>query len=222
MSNSTQNRILKPIGKGARPVTLPVDGGSHIYAAIMVAQLTSGAMLVPGSTASSGPCVGVSTHEQDATSASDADLRCAVLTEGIFVFVNGTSTDACSEATPLGAPLFMLDDHTVADNDNGGTLQRAGYFMGMEPDGGVRVMILPYAAPAQAADVGALTFAAVAGTANTTLEAMADPTDTPATADALRDDLVANLLPKVRNNFADVATQINAIRTALRAAGLMA
>lgn len=50
-----------------------------------------------------------------------------------------------------------------------------------------------------------------AGSANNTIEAMPDPTDTPATADALRDDLVAVLLPAIRNNFADVAAKVNAI-----------
>ena len=51
-----------------------------------------------------------------------------------------------------------------------------------------------------------------AGTANTTVEAIPDPADTPASADALRDDIVANLLPALRNNFADLAAQINALK----------
>lgn len=51
-----------------------------------------------------------------------------------------------------------------------------------------------------------------AGTANTTVEALPDPADTPASADALRDDIVANLLPALRNNFADLAAQINALK----------
>lgn len=54
-----------------------------------------------------------------------------------------------------------------------------------------------------------------AGTANTTVEAMPDPTDTPITADALRDDLVAVLIPAIRNNFADVVAQVNALRADL-------
>ncbi len=53
-----------------------------------------------------------------------------------------------------------------------------------------------------------------AGTANDTIQALPDPTDTPATADALRDDLVAVLIPAIRNNFADVAAKINAILAA--------
>ena len=224
MSNSTVNLDTKTVGKEGRIVHMPVDAASHIRKGTMVAQLTGTGMLVPGSTASSGPCIGVATHESDntASGASDGDTRCAIETERVFVFDNGSNTDACSEATLLGAPVYMYDDHTVYDNDASGTLKRAGYFMGMEPDGKVRVLIVAAGAPAVAGDVGALTYAAVAGTANTTLEAMADPTDAPATADALRDDIVANLLPKVRNNFADLASQVNAIRTALVNAGLMA
>jgi len=220
MSNTDKNLLLKPVGKDGRQVNVAVDGGSHIYTGAMVAQLTATGMLVPGSTASSGHCVGVAQHESN-NAGSDGDTTCRVESERIYVFENDVS-NAADESTLLGSPLFMVDDHTVGTSDVGGTLQRAGYFVGMEPDGGVRVLITLTAAPATAADVGALTFTAVAGTANTTLEAMADPTDTPANADALRDDIVANLLPKIRNNFADVATQINAIRTALQAAGLMA
>jgi len=51
------------------------------------------------------------------------------------------------------------------------------------------------------------------GTANTTVQALTDPADTPATADALRDDLVANLIPELRNNFADLTAQVNNLRT---------
>jgi len=60
------------------------------------------------------------------------------------------------------------------------------------------------------------------GTANNTLQALPDPADTPATADALRDDLVANLIPALRNNYADLAAKVNAILTALQGAGITA
>ncbi len=222
MSNATTSLILKPYGKGGRSLTLPVDGGTTIYAGTLVAQLTATGMLVPASTAGSGPAIGVATHDVDNSAGSDGDKRCIVLTEQIFVFANGSNTDACSEATLLGSPVFAYDDHTVYDNDASGTLMRAGFFLGMEPDGAVRVLVAPAAASSVAVDVGALTYTAVAGTANTTLQALPDPTNTPADADALRDDLVATLLPPLRNNFADVAAQINAIRTALVNAGLMA
>lgn len=61
-----------------------------------------------------------------------------------------------------------------------------------------------------------------AGTANDTLAAIPDPADSPATADALRDDLVANTLPPLRNDLADLAAKVNAILAALRGAGIIA
>ncbi len=215
------NLLRKQVGKEGRIFHLPVDGGSHIYEGTMVSQLTATGMLVPGATSASGPCIGVATHETN-NAGSDGDTRCAVETERVFIFATGLTTDACTEATLIGSPVYMYDDHTVYDNDASGTLKRAGYFMGMEPNGDVRVLIVPTVAPAVAAAPTALTFTAVAGTANTTLEALANPTDTPGTADALRDDLVAVFIPALRNNIADLATAVNAIRTALVNAGLMA
>lgn len=141
MSNATANLTTLPYGKGGREVVLPVDGGTHIYAGTMVSQLASTGMLVPTSTASSGPAVGVAVHEQDNSAGADAALRCKVITGQIFLFANGTSTDACSEATLMYAPVYAADDHTVYDNSASGTLKRAGRFMGMEPDGKVRVLV---------------------------------------------------------------------------------
>jgi hypothetical protein len=69
-------------------------------------------------------------------------------------------------------------------------------------------------------DVGALTDNS-GGSADQSIEAMNDPADSPTDADALRDDLVANLLPSIRNNFADLAAQLNDFRTKLQAKGIM-
>lgn len=78
---------------------------------------------------------------------------------------------------------------------------------------------------AAAADAGTSTITSLtdnsSGSANNTIQAMADPTDTPASADALRDDLVAVLLPAIRNNVADLAAKINEILVALRNAGIL-
>jgi hypothetical protein len=219
MANATAALGRKPYGKGGRDIVLPVDGGTAIYEGTLVAQLAGTGMLVPASTASSGPAIGVATHDQDNSAGSDGDLRCTVETDRIFVFANGTSTDACSEATLIGSTVYAYDDHTVYDNDASGTLFPAGMFMGMEPDGTVRVYVSSHRMVA-AATITALTDNS-AGTANNTIQAMADPTDTPATADALRDDIVANLLPAIRNNFADLAAKVNEIRTVLRASGVM-
>lgn len=49
------------------------------------------------------------------------------------------------------------------------------------------------------------------------LESLTDPINSPATADALRDDLVANTVAEARTNFTDVQTAINAILAAMRA-----
>lgn len=144
MSNSTDNLTIFPYGKGGRNISLPIDGGTHIYEGTMVAQLTATGMLVAGSTAASGKCIGVATHEQDNSSGADSALRCTVRTDEVFLFANGTSTNACSEATPLGSAVYMFDDHTIYDNSAGDTLKMAGYFAGMEPDGKVRVFITPF------------------------------------------------------------------------------
>ena len=141
MANSTVNLVIRPVdGRGARQVTLPVDGGSHIFAGTMVSQLTATAMLVPGSTASSGPCIGVAVHEQDASAVADSALRCQVLYDGIFAFAN-SGTDPVAESSLFGAVVYMENDHTVAKTDATGTLKAAGYFVGMEPNGYVRVYI---------------------------------------------------------------------------------
>lgn len=140
MSNAIDNQPLKPYGKGGRNVFLPVDGGTHIYQGTMQSQLTATAMLVPTSTASSGPCIGMSTHEQDATNSADSALRCQILTDQIFLLKN-SGTDPVAEGTTLfGAIVYAENDHTVSKT-NGGSQQAAGYFQGMEPDGTVRVYI---------------------------------------------------------------------------------
>lgn len=60
------------------------------------------------------------------------------------------------------------------------------------------------------------------GTANDIVQALTDPADAPANADALRDDLVANLIPELRNNYADLAAKVNKALAVLRDVGLMA
>lgn len=54
------------------------------------------------------------------------------------------------------------------------------------------------------------------GTANNAMTAIAAPTDSPASADALRDDLAAVTIPAINDNFADLQAKVNAILAALR------
>ncbi len=53
------------------------------------------------------------------------------------------------------------------------------------------------------------------GIPDTTIQALTDPANAPVDADALRDDLVLNLIPELRNNFADLADQVNKLRVDL-------
>lgn len=141
MSNATSTLTIKTYGTGGREVNLPVDGGATLYGGTLVAQLEGTGMLCPANTATSGPAVGVCMHDVDNAAGSDGDLRALVQYDRIFIMANATSGDACSEATPFMAPVFMSDDHTIADNSNGGAFRPAGYFAGMEPDGKVRFYV---------------------------------------------------------------------------------
>lgn len=60
------------------------------------------------------------------------------------------------------------------------------------------------------------------GTTDGAMQAITDPADTPASADALRDDLVANTLPAIRNNIDEIRILANKALTVVRDVGLMA
>ncbi len=57
------------------------------------------------------------------------------------------------------------------------------------------------------------------GVAGATVPAIPDPADAPVSADALRDDLVANALPGIRNGLASINAKLDAILAALRSVG---
>jgi len=64
--------------------------------------------------------------------------------------------------------------------------------------------------------------AGTVGSANSTMTAIAAPTDAPADADALRDDIAATMVPAINNNFADLQSKVNTILAALRGVGAVA
>ncbi len=140
MANATTNLGTPVFGKEGFRAHLPVNGGSHIYGRTLVAQNAEG-NLVPGSTASSGVAIGIAEHEADNSAGADGDKRCMVESDRVYGLLNGSGGDACSEATPQNSVVYMVDDHTVADNDSSGTRKAAGLFRGMEPDGRVRVLV---------------------------------------------------------------------------------
>ncbi len=171
MANATESLIISSFGTAGAAFDLPVDGGSNIYKGTLVSQLTGTGMAVAYSTASSGIAVGVAQHDSLNSAGADGATRVRVETNRIFAFDNGAGGDAFSEASLIGALVYASDDHTVADNSNSVARQPVGFFYGMEDDGKVRVLVNP----ALAEIVRKLT----------TL------TDTPASADALRDNIVA-------------------------------
>lgn len=170
MANATESLIITSFGTAGAAFDLPVDGGSTIYKGTLISQLTGTGMAVPYSTASTASAVGVAQHNADNASGSDGDIRVRVETNRIYAFDNGAGGDAFSEASLIGSLVYASDDHTVADNSNTLAYKPVGFFYGMEDDGKVRVLVNP----ALAELVRKLT----------TL------TDSPATADALRDNIV--------------------------------
>lgn len=141
MSNATAdiNSAIK-VGQDGRRINLPVDGGSTIYKNTLVAQLQATGMVVAATTAGAGPAIGFATHGV-VNSGADGAERLVVETDCVVRLTNGATTDAFSEASILGSPVYLLDDHTGADNDNSGTLQQGGTFDGIDTDGKIRVRL---------------------------------------------------------------------------------
>jgi hypothetical protein len=171
MANATSNLDRITIGKEGYIFDLPVEGGEHIYEGTLVSQLTASGCVVPYSTASSEHAVGVAQHEQDNTSGADADKRVRVESGRMFAFTNGASADAFADTDFIGAPVYASDDHTVAKTSDTNARKPVGFFYGFEADGKVRVFVDPALARLYAA-IAALT-------------------DSPASVDALRDNLVS-------------------------------
>lgn len=176
MSNATANLPFSVESLGAGPFTcdLPVKGSTTIYLKTIVAQ-HSGGYMVPGTTSGGGCGLGIASAKADNSgSATDGAVRVVVETMRAYAFPNGTAGDAFSDTSKVGAPVYMTDDHTVADNSSSATRNCIGWFMGFESDGKVRVFMNPG-------------YAYLINVLNN-LQLL---TDTPASADALRDNIVS-------------------------------
>lgn len=171
MSNATSNQELQTLGDGPFIFDVPVKASTAIYKDTLIAQ-HSGGYFVPATTSGAGAIVGVAQHAV-ASTAGDGSKRVRVETKRAYAFTNGSSGDAFSDTSKIGAPVYALDDHTVADNSASATLPCVGYFLGFESDGKVRVFVDP--GYAYLVDV---------------LNALQLLTDSPASADALRDNIV--------------------------------
>lgn len=174
MSNATANLVTQTMGDGPFTFDVPIKGSTHIYKGTLISQ-HSGGYFVPTTTSGGGPVVGVAQHEQN-NAGSDGAKRVRVETCRMYAFNNGATTDAFSDLSVIGKPAYALDDHTVADNSASATLKCVGKFMGFEADGKVRVFVDP--------GYNRLVDA---------LNTLALLTDSPASADALRDNIVASI-----------------------------
>lgn len=159
-------------GDGPFIANVPVKGSTHIYKGTLISQ-HSGGYFVPGTTSGGGAAVGISQHEIDNTG-SDGDKRVKIETLRAYALKNATAGDAFSDTSLLGAPVYMSDDSTACDNSSSATRKCVGWFLGFEDDGKVRVFLDP--GYARLVDV---------------LNALQLLTNSPATADALRDEIVA-------------------------------
>ena len=192
--------------------TRAVVVGGVIREGRFVVKGASAGVVIEGATASTVPPLGVSVQAAAAAGES-IDIVCV---PGMIAKV-----EAGGAVTHGDLIAFNSAGEGIAATD--GAEYVCGRALETAADGEYFAMQLwtPSLYSEQAATVAALVDN-TAGTANDTIEAIPNPTDTPATADALRDDLVAVHWPALRNNFADLAAKINAIRTALRDAKIMA
>lgn len=153
---------------------VPVKGGTHIYKNTIIAQ-HSGGYYAPYSVSGTGAGLGIAQFEVNNTG-SDGDKEVVIEHGRVYALANGTSGGAFSATSKYGAPVYASDDHTVADNSATATRACIGWFQGFEEDGRVRVFV----DPAYAYLV-------------TALNALTLLTDSPASADALRDNIVSAL-----------------------------
>lgn len=138
MTISTVNLTVRHCGEGGRRASRDVAATTHLYKGTGVSCLDSGGDLVPTTTASSGHCIGVMSHEVDNTGAAGA-AKGWYETDRVFLFTND-GTNPFDEAThEPGALAYATDDHTVATV---GTVVM-GQYRGVDSDGLVRVYVSP-------------------------------------------------------------------------------
>lgn len=177
MANLVRNQPASTGTDGPFTFELGVDGGATLYRGSLTTQLTATGMAVPYSTAAAGPCVGVcQTPDVDNSGGSDGDKSARIETKRLYVFDNGAGGDAFAASSMIGAIAYGTDDHTVAATSNTNARKPVGFFMGMEDDGRVRVFVDPISA--KLADA---------------INSLRGLTDTPASVDALRDNIVSLL-----------------------------
>lgn len=215
----------------------PVNAGSTIYVGGFICREAATGVIIPGADVAGLVPLGVAVEPMfpdDPDKALSAAYNNATGADGT---VTGSGSEravrydqvgeyafAVDSGTPkVGDPAYLIDDDTVDTAVNTSGIV-AGVFTRPAPGGGwfvdiakMRVGSLEAVVPQ--ADIADLT--GTPGTADGALVALPTLTDTPATADALRDDLTTNWAPAIDNNVADLQADLIAIKDALRAAGIL-
>ncbi len=138
MTALAAQRILEYFGDLPRQHTKPM-GVDIAYKGGLVAPNATGYMLAGGST-NALDCIGVGMHTVDNSAGSEGDKELRYQS-GVHSLGN-SSGDPIAEAD-LPALVFAEDDQTVAKTDAIGTLKIAGYGIGLDVDGNVKVFVSP-------------------------------------------------------------------------------
>lgn len=177
--------------------SLPMVATDIIYegAAVGIEAASGNARPLNAGDAFAGFCI----QNADNATGSAGDVRVQVKTHGeVQLPVTNVA------ATDIGKPVYASDDDTfVLTATNNSYIGKVKRFVST----GVAVVAFDVRRGGLIAPIIDNT----TGTADGTLGALPDPNDSPSTADDLREDLVATLLPALRNNFADLAAKVNAL-----------
>jgi len=218
--------------------TAPVNAGSKIYVGAYLCREAATGVVIPGADTAGLVPLGVvveplfpddpdlaidaaydNTNGADGAVAATSAVRSVNYDQvGEYLF----ALDSGSGTPKVGDLAHLADDDEVSTTSTHGVI--AGVFTRPGPNSGWFVDISKrgmhqHASPSAA--IASLT-GTVGGSANDAMTAITDPADTPADADALRDDLVTNTIPTIEANFTDLQAKVNAILAALRAAKIIA
>lgn len=118
-------------------------------------------------------------------------------------------------------PQFLVAQTRPTDSNNDRCIiakeQSAGVWR-MELSSGSAWLVIPV----EAATEAAITDNSGGTSGGNTIAAITNPADAPATADALRDDLVANTIPQIKNAVATIAAKYNSLLAKLKTADVVA
>ena len=215
----------------------PVNAGSKIFVGAYLCREAGTGVVIPGADAAGLIPLGVVVEQEFPDDPDVARTAALDNTDGADGSISGTTFTRCvrydqvgeyafvvSGGTPkVGQVAYLVDDATVSP-----AITTHGIVAGVftRPDQGglgwlVDISFRGHAAVGRvSAAVAALT--GTPGTADGAVTALPTLTDTPASADALRDDLTTNWKPAIDNNIADLQTTVNALAAALLKAGITA